>query len=342
MKAWGLMIVAALALAGCDNDRRDGGETGPATVPPGEHLLLARAPLADMKSVGGEITTRDQADARSRIAGTLVTLRVRAGDVVREGQEIGMVTDERLAYQTSSVAAQVAAAEAEAERARADLARSQSLYDKDIAAKARLEQAIAASHAADAQVAALKAQQNASANLAQQGAILAPASGRVLHADIPAGSVVTPGMSIATITAGPPIIRLDLPESLTAQVRAGSRILVTGEELPADSRNGQVTQVYPSIAGGRVRVDATVPGLTTELVGRRVGVLIEVGQRPTLTVPGRFISTRYGIDFVDVLDRNQRPSAVPVQTAPTFDPDRVEILSGVAAGDTLFIPSDSK
>ncbi|OAN53642.1 efflux RND transporter periplasmic adaptor subunit [Sphingobium sp. TCM1] len=340
MTKWVWLTGASLALASCGG--KETAEQPSATLPAGESLKLAATDIADMKAVAAEITTRDSAEALARIPGTLVSLSVREGEMVEKGQRIGTVVDARLGYETSAYGAQVAAAQAEAARARGDLARVQDLYNNKVYAKARLDQAVALSRAADAQVAAARAQQGASASVAGQGAILAPATGRVLRADIPAGSVVAPGMSVATITAGPPLLRLELPESLAGQVRNGAQILVAEGDLPEGSRQGRVTQVYPAVTGGRVRVDATVPGLSTQLVGRRVGVSIEVGRRGALVVPRRFVSTRYGIDQVDVVTANRRVSAVPVQVAPTADPDRIEILSGVAAGDTLFLAGARK
>lgn len=340
MTKWAWLASASLVLASCGG--KEAAEQASATLPSGESLKLAASDIVDMKAVGAEVSTRDSAEALARIPGTLVSLSVREGDMVEKGQRIGMVVDARLGYETSAYGAQVAAAQAEAARARGDLARIQDLYNNQVYAKARLDQAVAISRAADAQVAAARAQQGASASVAGQGAILAPASGRVLRADIPAGSVVAPGMSVATITAGPPLLRLELPESLAGQVRNGAQILVAEGDLPDGSRRGQVTQVYPAVTGGRVRVDATVPGLSTQLVGRRIGVSIEVGHRRALVVPRRFVSTRYGIDQVDVVTADRHVSAVPVQVAPTADPDRIEILSGVAAGDTLFLAGARK
>ena len=334
---WAFAVAASMLLSACGAP--DTGEQPSAKMPAGERLTLAPTEISDMKAVGAEITTRDSAEALARIPGTLVSLTVREGDNVQKGQRIGMIVDSRLGYETSALGSQVAAARAEADRARADLARVRDLYENRVYAKARLDQAVAAARAADAQLAAARAQQGASASVAGQGAVLAPATGRVLRADIPAGSVVAPGMSVATITAGPPILRLDLPESLAGQVRAGAQLLVTSGELPEGSRRGQVVQVYPAVTGGRIRADATVPGLTADLVGRRIGVSIEVGRRKALVVPRRLVSTRYGIDQVDIVTADRRLAAIPVQIAPTADADRVEILSGVAAGDTLFAPS---
>jgi RND family efflux transporter MFP subunit len=324
----------ALLLAACgSNSPREQVAT---TLPAGETLRLAPSSIPDMKAVGGEITTRDQAEALARIPGTLTSLSVRAGDFAKKGQRIGMIVDTRRGFETSAYGAQAAAAQAEAVRANADLGRIQDLYNHGVYARARLDQALAAARAANAQVAAARAQQRASASVAGQGVVLAPATGRVLKADIPAGSVVAPGMSIATVTAGRPVLRLMLPESAAGQVHVGSRVLVTDDIFPQATRQGSVIQIYPAVTGGQVRVDATLPGLTADLVGRRVGASVEVGTRQALVVPTRFVATRYGIDQVSVVTPDKHLSTVPVQIAPTDDPGKVEILSGVSAGDTLF------
>ena len=337
MGKWVLLASALLALSACgDKPER---EPAASALPAGETLRLAPKEIADMKAVGAEIATRDQAEALARIPGVLTELSVRAGDLVQKGQRIGMIVDSRLGFETSAYGAQVAAAQAEAARANADLARIRDLYDNGVYAKARLDQAVAAARAADAQVAAARAQQGASASVAGQGAILAPASGRVLRADIPAGSVVAPGMSIATVTAGPPVLRLMLPESVAGQIRPGARVTVNSRDMPSAAPQGTVTQVYPSITGGQVRVDATLPGLDTQFVGRRVSASVEIGTRQALVAPRAFVNTRYGIDQVQVLVDGKRLSMVPVQIAPTADPAMVEILSGVSAGDTVFAPA---
>lgn len=157
MGKWFLLAGALLALSACgDKPER---EPAASALPAGETLRLASKEMADMKAVGAEIATRDQAEALARIPGVLTRLSVRAGDVVRKGQRIGMIVDSRLGFETSAYGAQLAAAQAEAARANADLARIRDLYDNGVYAKARLDQAVAAARAADAQVAAARAQQ---------------------------------------------------------------------------------------------------------------------------------------------------------------------------------------
>ncbi|MGL4542905.1 MAG: efflux RND transporter periplasmic adaptor subunit [Polymorphobacter sp.] len=340
LQSTGLVLAALLALAACGE--KSAPPAAPVAAPAGTQLKLAPTTIADMKAVGAEITTRDLAEARVRIPGTLASLEVRAGDSVGKGQRIATVVDARLGFESGAAAALLAAAEAAAVRARADLGRIDDLYRNKVYAKARLDSAVATSRAADARVAAARAQANASASVAGQGAVLAPASGRVLRADVPAGSVVVPGMSVATITAGPPVVRLELPESLAGHLRPGAPVTLTDSDLPGVARSGRVIEVYPAISAGRVTADAQFSGLSQAFVGRRVSTSIAIGERRALVVPRRFVETRYGIDYVTLLAADNQASAVPVQTAPVADAAMVELLSGVAAGDTLIARGAAK
>lgn len=326
-------VVLAAALAACGSNQATPAAPTAAVVK-GERLAVRREQIADSKVVAANIQTRDQADARARIGGTLVTLKVRAGDAVRRGQLIGRVVDQRLNFQTSAADAQVAAAAAEATRAQAELTRTTYLYDKGVYAKARLEQVQAQAKAAQGTLAAARAERGASADLAGQGAILAPSDGRVLKADVPAGSVVGAGQSVATVTAGPPVLRIEIPEADARALKVGQAVAVVPEDLPGVT-GGVISQVYPAVTAGRVVADVTVPGLRPDLVGQRVRVRLAVGQRSALVIPKSYVAHRYGLDYVRVADRSGQVTEVAVQLAPTSDPARVEVLSGLAEGDVI-------
>lgn len=313
-----------------------------ATAPArGERLTVTEALIDAVKPASAVVASRDLGEARARIPGTLTQLSVREGDTVRQGQVIGVVTDNRVGLETAAYGAQVAAAEAEAARAQADLARIQTLFDKGIYAQARLDQALAASRAANAQVRAARAVRSASAETGAQGRILAPTSGRVLAADVPAGSVVNAGQSAATITAGPLVLRLELPEAQGRNLRVGQSVVVSAEDLPGVTA-GTIAQVYPASTAGQTTADIAVPGLGSDRVGQRVTVQVPVGQRRALVVPRRFISTRYGIDFVRTVDRAGRVSEAPVQLGGPVSGDRVEVLSGLAAGNVVLAPETAR
>ncbi|MEH6677596.1 efflux RND transporter periplasmic adaptor subunit [Phenylobacterium sp.] len=301
----------------------------------GETLTLAATTVDDLKPVAATVTTRDMAEARARIGGTLSALLVREGDYVQRGQVIAQVSDQRLNLETTGYEAQAAAAAAEAARADADLARVQTLYDKGFYAKARLDQATAAAKAARSQVDAAQARRAASAELGAQGAIMAPSAGRVLKAPAPAGSVVAAGQSVATLTSGQPLLRLEMPEGQARALKVGDRLPVASDDIPGLAAYGTIIQVYPAITAGQVTADLAVEGLRADLVGQRVGVKVKVGERQALVVPARYVARRFGLDFVRLVAPDGSVSEIAVQTTPAATSGMVEILSGARPGDRL-------
>jgi hypothetical protein len=47
------------------------------------------------------------------------------------------------------------------------------------------------------------------------------------------------------------------------------------------------------------------------------------------------VTNRFGIDYVTLLAKDGSATEVPVQTSPSTEPGKVEVLSGANAGDTL-------
>lgn len=327
------VLGAALWLGAC-------GETKPVapaarTAPVAGRLTVRPQTIADMKPVPATLMTRDMAEARARISGVLVSLAVKEGDMVRQGQLIARVKDDRLALETGAFDAQVTAAAAEATRAQADLARIRHLFGLGVYAQARLDQAEAQSKSANAALAAARAQRGASAELSAQGAILAPAAGRVLVADVPVGSVVMPGQSIARITAGPMVVRIELPEGQARALRVGDIVPLAPEDLRGFATQGTITQVYPSVTGGQVTADVSAPGLPQDLVGQRVRARIKVSERQALVVPRTYVATRFGVDYARLVRADGSVSETPVQTTAGPGTDTVEVMSGLRAGDIL-------
>jgi RND family efflux transporter MFP subunit len=294
--------------------------------------------VADLKPASGTLTTRDMADARARISGVLVQLLVKEGDLVSKGQLIATIKDDRIGFQTNAYDAQVSAAAAQAAAAQADLTRTRKLFAQGIYAQARLDQVEAQAKSANGALAAARAQRAASAEQSAQGAVFAPASGRVLVADVPAGSVVMPGQSIARITAGPIVVRIELPEAEAHALKVGDVVQLVAEDLRGAASQGTITQVYPDVNAGQVRADITVQGLPADLIGQRVRVRIKIGERQALVIPRRYIATRFGIDYVRIVRPDGTASEAPVQTTAGPVPDQAEILSGLRAGDVLTPP----
>ncbi|MBS0361869.1 MAG: efflux transporter periplasmic adaptor subunit, partial [Proteobacteria bacterium] len=51
--------------------------------------------------------------------------------------------------------------------------------------------------------------------------------------------------------------------------------------------------------------------------------------------PRRYVVTRFGVDYVRLVQKDGAVSEAPVQTAPGPTPDTVEALSGLHEGDVL-------
>lgn len=316
LSALGLAVLG-LPLAGCGGSEEPVQESSKA--PAGPRLVLKESDAADWQDVSAEVATVDQAQVLARIPGILTSLSVREGDMVRKGQAIGRIVD-------SQLGPQAAAAKAQMVQAQSELKRVKFLHDNGVYADARLEQAQAAAASARAQYAATTA-------VAGQGIVVAPATGRVLTADVPAGSPVAPGMPIAVITAGATIVRLEMPESLAGKVHVGSQ--VRASDIGNDGAVGRVVKVYPSVTAGTVKADVSMPGIDDKLVGRRIAARVQTGTRKALLVPDAYVTERYGIDYVALVGKDGNATQVPVQTAPSAQDGKVEILSGVSAGDTL-------
>jgi RND family efflux transporter MFP subunit len=335
------LLMSLVVLASCGRGQAAHGvpETDLALppAPEGERFTLQRLPTTEWKDVGGEFTSVDMAEARARIPGVLATLTVSEGDTVAKGQVIGTVVDARLGHEASAFSAQAAAAQAQVAQAEAELKRVKYLLEKGVYSQARLDQAEAALKTAKAQESAALAQRAAVGAVAGQGAVLAPSAGKVLVADVPPGSAVSPGMAIATITSGQLVLRLNLPESLAQTVSEGSAVLVSHPSSAAGAApiTTVIKRIYPSIRAGQFTADVDVANLDDALVGQRVAARVAIGQRDALIVPRAFVVNRFGIEYVTLLTADGLAATVPVQTAPLPEAGKVEILSGADAGDIL-------
>jgi multidrug efflux system membrane fusion protein len=330
------IMSALLLLAAC---ARPAPESAPAPAVPAGQFIVERAMAPDYKTVSAVLTSRDVGDARARIGGTLTRLMVREGDSVRRGQLVALISDQRLALEAQAGNAGIAAAEAAAERARADQARFQILFDRGFLSPARMDQIRADSRAAEAQLRAARAQGGALSEMSAQGRVLAPADGRVTRAPIPQGAVVMAGDVVVAIATGARVLRLHLPEAQARFLSEGQDIRILDANTNAAPINVRVQQVYPAIEDGRVTADLDAAGLTGDFVGARVRVLIPAGEREAVIVPRRYLATRYGVDYVRLLRVGGAVIDAPVQlggAAPTDAvPDGVEILSGLNAGDII-------
>lgn len=331
-----LALVSAASLTACSENSGSPPTTEAAAN--GPVITIAPQTIPDYRMVAAVVTNRDIGDARARIGGRLTEVRVREGDDVRPGQVVAVITDERVSLEAQAATASVSAAEAAATQARDDLARSKRLFASSAISAAALEAAQAKSDTADAELRAARAQAGAARAIIKQGEVTAPSAGKVTRIPTPRGSIVMPGEVVVAISAGGRVVRIELPEAESANLDEGGQIRMvddTGNVLGTAT----IRQVYPAVAGGRVKADLEAPGFEDRLVGARVRVLVPAGERTAIVIPAGYVVTRYGADYVRVSQAGGASIEVPVQKGPPAPtdaiPDGVEILSGLRPGDQV-------
>ncbi|WP_291869453.1 efflux RND transporter periplasmic adaptor subunit [Bradyrhizobium sp.] len=307
-----------------------------------QDLTVVLRPVADEKAVFATVESISVVPARGRIGGTVVQLNVREGDPVTSGQAIATIGDDKLALQMKSLDAQIDALQAQASQAQTDFTRIEGLVERGTLPRVRLDEARTALNVADNGLRAKTAERAVVQQQFNEGQVLAPAGGRVLKKLVAVGSVVLPGDPVAMIAQQDFKLRLRVPERHARFLKAGDKIRVDGAEFGDQSpKSGVIDLVYPQIEDGRVIADAAVENLGEYFVGDRLRVWISGGERKAFVIPSSYVTTRYGIDYVQIRQADRTISA-PVQRGrnlPSPDmPNGLEILSGVRPGDQLVQP----
>lgn len=303
-------------------------------------LTVESVEITEWKSVYGMVETRDRVPARARIGGILDSLDVSAGDRVEAGQQIALVEDDKFAFQAASLDAQLDALRARLAIAETDLARGQTLLERGVVTAQRMDQLRTEVDVLRGQIRSLDAERLVIAQRVSEGAVLSPLTGVVLSAPLARGSVVTPGEAVAEIGGGGVFLRLALPERHAEALSEGDEIVIGGD---GDGRRvGRLVKLYPQIEGGRVLADVEVAGLDARFVGRRVQVRLPIGARRAILAPANALSTRNGLDYIDVEgpDGVVARVVVPGDTVERGGATWREILTGLSAGDRVVTPDE--
>lgn len=319
---------------------------------PNSQLKIALNNISDLKPIAGIYTSEDEANARARIGGTLVSLLVDEGTNVTQGQLIGVIDEARFgaevqAGQANALAAQAQAkaaissagqapanldaARAMAAKAQADYNRTKQLYDQGVYAKAKLDQMEAQILSANANVKAAMAgvaAANSSAQAAQSQAQSANAQAKIAQAIRAQGKIYAPRtgkITLAPIPKGSVV----MPGEIIAFIASGAPILrIRAPESDAKYlKLGQIVQLIDDngIVKGQSKITKIYPMVENgqvkadlasdgfeHLVGERVNILLPTGNRNAIIIPKSYLITRQGVDFVMLL-RGKEALEIPVQ-----------------------------
>lgn len=307
-------------------------------------FVVAPETVTESKAVFGQVESKDSVPARSRIAGTIAEIRVEEGSHVDAGELVATVVDDKLLLQRDAAEAQINVLTSQLANARTDLERARQLLAKGAAPQSRVDQAQTQVDVFTNQLVAAEAQRAVVEQQLAEGKVLAPAAGRVLSVPVTKGSVVMTGDEIVKVAGGGYFLRLSLPERHAGTIHEGDSVEVgarglspTSSDAVSQMRTGRIVKVYPEISDGQVLADVEVDGLGDYFVGERTLVSIPIGQRQVIAIPAAAVSTRHGLDYVKVAN-GDAAIEVAVIAGEAVGGDRIEILSGLAAGDRVVLP----
>lgn len=299
-----------------------------ATPPAAARVAVAAVqeiPFARGLSAVGSLRSDESVVLRPEVAGRIQSIEFKEGQPVKQGQTLIRLDD--------------SVPRAELAQARANLTLAQSHYRRAVELQGK---GFVSQQARDESASTLKVQEAAVA-LAQarldKMTITAPFGGMVGLRSVSVGDYVNQGQDLAPLEAIDPLkVDFRVPEMYLSKVGVGQQLTLRLDALPGQERRGVVYAVSPLIdAGGRsILLRATVANQDAVLrPGMFARVQLLFNQDKALVAPEAALSPSGETQYVYRVTNGvaQRREV----TIGERREGRVEILTGVAAGDMLVV-----
>jgi RND family efflux transporter MFP subunit len=295
---------------------------------------------AVFERASGSLASSRHTTISSKILARIEEIPVRAGDVVERGTLVVRLDGRDLAARLRAAKEAVVGAQAALALARSEFERITELHAEKVASRQQLDRAVAANQMARA---ALEGAEQAAkdAEIALSfSEIRSPVSGRVIDRLAEPGDTAAPGQALLRIY-DPGALRLEAPvrEGLATRLTPGEPLTVRVEAVDL-TLEGEIDEIVPAAEPGartflvKVRLPAD-PRLFAGMFGR---VDIPAGARVRLVVDEEAIERVGQLEYVRVVDAGGRVARRLVTTGPTTPKGRIEVLSGLAAGEQVLLP----
>lgn len=325
------IVVFATALAACGN--------GKTSAEPPRPVLVAHpggGVDGGLIAFAGEVHARQESPLSFRIGGNLVRREVDAGIRVKRGDVLAVLDPGDLRLQAQAAQAQLAAADAELGRARADQARYAQLARQQLISRSALDAQNAAFRAAEGQARAARAQMDVARNQAAYTQLRAPRDGVIASRQAEAGQVVTAGQTIFTLAGdGGREVAIALPEARIRSYRVGQPVLVELWNAPGERLPGTIREIAaaadPQARTYAARVALIGAAAQAVELGQSARVYMQQeGNRAALSVP--ISAIQRGADGAPMLwlvdPQTRKLKSIVVRLGP-YTEDRVPVLSAL-------------
>ncbi len=362
------VLIAASLLAGCGSAQRPA-SSSVETISGVKLETAILSPAPQIYEAVGTIRSVNTSVLNAQIGGAVREVRVQAGDRVRAGQLLALIDDRAARAQAEAAQAGVqeashglaeveqglAAATADRQFAEATFRRYETLLKKNSVSRQEFDGVEAKYKAALANERSLSARQlemearnrqvQAQKSSAETGLsyarIVAPMDGVVTQKSVDTGTVVMPGMPILTIE-DPSRYRLEasVPDEFLARVKLSEEVKVTTNRGDA---TGRVSEIVPASdpASRTFLVKIGLPKECRCQSGEYAKASLPVGEQKTLSVARAGLVSHGELEGLFVADSAGQVQFRLVKTGKTFG-DRVEVLSGLEAGERVAVTQVSK
>ncbi len=327
--AGAMLALSLLAACGDADASGEGGDFG-GGGPPGMPVRVAESStdtVVDAILATGEIQAMQSVELRPEVSGRLIRILVPEGTFVGRGRALFKVDDLELK-------ALVAQLEAQRDLAQQALQRTTDLLARNASSAADLEQAEANARSTQAQ---LDLQQTR----LSRTVVRAPFAGVVGERFVSLGDYVSNATRLTTLqTVDPQRAVFQVPERYAEKLAPGQEMTFSVAAVPDRQFAGVVDFVDPlvQLPGRTIIVKAQVPNPDGTL---RRGMFIEArlatDVRPNaIVVPEDALLPLQGKVFVWTVTPEGTASRKEVEIGVRM-PGRVEILSGIEAGETVIV-----
>lgn len=184
----------------------------------------------------------------STIPTRIVSMKVDIGDIVKKGQILAVVDNEKIKQGVIQAEAGLENAKAQYKNVSTEYDRISKLYQENAVSKAQFDGVSAQKEAAKSIVKQLEAGLAAAKNQMEDSYITAPIAGVISERFFEQGDQTTPGMPVFTIVKMNPVkIQIEVVENQIGLVKVGQKAHVTVESYPDQLFEGKVSQLNPTL-----------------------------------------------------------------------------------------------
>lgn len=332
--------VAAALLAGCKEEQA--AEKAPRPV---------RTVAAHLQETGetivqtGEVRPRTETPMSFRLGGQL-TFRADIGKSVKAGDVIARLDRIPSGNGVLSATADLATAKADLELAEVNAERNRSLFDKNVASKAQLQQAEATLATANAKLAAAEAALSNAEDTLSYTDLKAAQDGVVSAVGANEGQVVNAGQTIVTVISNAERDAVfDVPEKLVGMDLGDPVVDVTLLSDPAVRASGRVREVTPSADPTtrtyRIKVALDESGQKMPFGSAVTGSLI-LNAKALVQVPASALTESNGKTAVFVIDSAAKAVRYRDVRVERYADTTVLLADGLTEGDLVATSGVSK